>query len=503
MGLESILVREISKECDKLIKRYHNYHNHMHLEYLRDSKRLNKVKDKYLKEPDYWTTNKGCNPFYVKKNINVIAHSIAKKITERKYQPLSPSTFEILKENGSLRPIVVYPIADNVVSKLFYKRLLKKNKHRFSSYAYAYRNDRNVHFAIEDISIDLSKSSRSFVAEFDFSDFFGNISHDYLRKQFDLNGFKISDEERYIIDVFLSNQGSKGIPQGTSISLFLANLACWELDHKLEKEGLNFARYADDTLIWSTNYQKICNSFNMINEFSQAAGIPINTGKSEGISLLKQPDYKKSEFSEKGTKTNVDFLGYSIAIDKISFRQKSIENIKKEISYIIYKNLIQPLRNNNFRTYIGISKNKDYHLMVAIMQIKRYIYGGLNNGQLVNYITGRSNRLMFKGLMSFYPLVNDESQLNSLDGWLIATLHRAIKLREKLLINGNYILPGKYAFPLDKTNLIITLNTISKSKYHRNYEIPSFMLIHKALKVGIKKKGISNIIRLDIPEYNY
>lgn len=503
MGLENILIKEITKECDKLIKRYHNYHNYVNLEYLRDSKRLNIVKDKYLKEPDYWTTNKGCNPFYVKKNINVIAHSIAKKITEREYEPLSPSTFEIRKENGSLRPIVVYPIADNVVSKLFYKRLLKKNKHRFSSYAYAYRNDRNVHFAIEDISIDLNRSSRSFVAEFDFSDFFGNISHDYLRKQFNLNGFKISDEERHIIDAFLSNQGGKGIPQGTSISLFLANVACWELDHKLEKEGLNFARYADDTLIWSTNYQKICNSFNMINEFSQAAGIPINTGKSEGISLLKQPDYKKSEFSEKGTKTNVDFLGYSISIDKISFRQKSIEKIKKEISYIIYKNLLQPLRNNNFRKYIEITKNKDYHLMVAIMQIKRYIYGGLNNGQLVNYITGRSNRLVFKGLMSFYPLVNDEPQLNSLDGWLISTLHRAIKLREKLLINGNYILPGKYAFPLDKANLVITLNTINTSQYHRNYEIPSFMLIHKALKVGIKKKGLSNIIRLELPEYTY
>lgn len=503
MSLESILVDEISKECDKLIKRYHDYHNHIHLEYLRNSKRLNIVKDKYLKEPDYWTTNKGCNPFYVKKNINVIAHSISKKITEKNYKPFSPSIFEIPKENGLPRKIVVYPIADNVVSKLFYKRLLKKNKHRFSSYAYAYRNDRNVHFAIEDISIDLNRNSRSFVAEFDFSDFFGNISHDYLRKQFDRNGFKISDEEQYIIDAFLSNEGDKDIPQGTSISLFLANLACWELDHELEKEGLNFARYADDTLIWSTNYQKICNSFNMINEFSRAAEIPINTEKSEGISLLKQPEYKKSEFSEKGTKTNVDFLGYSISIDKISFREKMITKIKKEISYIIYKNLIQPLKNNNFRKHTEITTGKDYNLMIAIMQIKRYIYGGLNNQQIVNYVTGRSNRLMFKGLMSFYPLVNDVNQLKSLDGWLVSSLHRAIKLRAKLLINNNYIVSGKYAFPLDKANLVIGLNRNKGNKYRRNYEIPSFMLIHKALEVGIKKEGLSKIMRLDIPEYDY
>ncbi len=78
MGLENILVREISKECDKLIKRYHNYHNYIHLEHLRDSKRLNKVEDKYLKEPDYWMTNKGCNPFYVKK-ILMLLHTLLQK----------------------------------------------------------------------------------------------------------------------------------------------------------------------------------------------------------------------------------------------------------------------------------------------------------------------------------------------------------------------------------------------------------------------------------------
>ena len=101
-------------------------------------------------------------------------------------------------------------------SKYFYDRLLCKNKHRFSSFSYAYRNDRNVHFAIQDIAIDISQEVRIFVAEFDFSDFFGSISHDYLELQFNCNGFFISDEERHIIDAFMCNR-KFGIPQGTAI----------------------------------------------------------------------------------------------------------------------------------------------------------------------------------------------------------------------------------------------------------------------------------------------
>ncbi|MEN8383505.1 reverse transcriptase domain-containing protein [Acinetobacter radioresistens] len=497
MSLEKILRDEILIECEKLINRYHSYHNSLSSEYSRSLKRSIIVKKKVVKRPEYWSTNKGCDPFYVKKNINAIAKSVTKKISERSYKPFKTSILKVPKDDGNTRTVVIYQIADAVVSKIFYQRLLAKNKHRFSSFAYAYRNDRNVHFAIQDISIDIHRNDRSFVAEFDFSDFFGNISHEYLFKQFDKNGFIISDEEKFIIEAFLDLSKGKGIPQGTSISLFLANLACWQLDYKLEKEGLKFARYADDTLIWSTDYQKICNSFNIMTAFSRSAGIPINAKKSEGISLLQKAEYRKSEFTPESTKSFVDFLGYSVSVDNISFRNKTILNIKKQISYLLYKNLIQPLIKNNFRIYTRIEKEKDYNLAVSLMQIKRYMYGNLNNKQLVNYITGRSKRLHFKGIMSFYPLVNDIKQLEDLDGWLISTIHRCIKLREKLLVQNQYIRPNMYSFSLNKKILLKQLN---KSNY---YEIPSFKLILEALQKGIKNNGLPNIIRYDTYNYNY
>lgn len=241
MNLEEYLVKVIEEESDKLILRYHAYHNALHHEHLRNKKRISNPPSKIIKTPDYWLEDKKFNPFYVKKKSKSIARSVAKKISEQTYVPFPPHIKKIPKPSGGFRTISVYQIPDAAVSRIYYNRLLAKNKHRFSSFSYAYRNDRNVHFAIQDIWLDISGDARSFIAEFDFSDFFGSISHDYLKAQYDSNGFFISDEERYVINSFLQGR-EVGIPQGTSISLFLANLICWQLDLKFERAGLKFAR---------------------------------------------------------------------------------------------------------------------------------------------------------------------------------------------------------------------------------------------------------------------
>lgn len=381
MNLEEYLAKVIYEESDKLILRYHAYHNALHLEHIRNVKRIADAPRKKVKKPDYWEQDKKFNPFYVKKKSKSIARSIAKKISEQTYKPFPPYIKVIPKATGGNREVAIYQIPDAAVSRVYYDRLLAKNKHRFSAFSYAYRNDRNVHFAIQDIWLDISRDARSFIAEFDFSDFFGSISHEYLRSQFDSNGFYISEEERFIINSFLEDR-QVGIPQGTSISLFLANLVCWQLDLRLERAGLKFARYADDTVVWSPDYQKICDAFTIINDFSSSAGIPINANKSDGISLLTKEELPTEL---KSTKTNIEFLGYSISVDSVSIKEASVKKIQKQISYLLYRNLIQPLKGSKLKGLIVPGGGKDPALLTAIMQIRRYMYGGLTDQQLRNY----------------------------------------------------------------------------------------------------------------------
>lgn len=498
MNLEEKIGIVIKDESEKLIQRYHDYHNEVHAEFLRNKKRLGDLApNKEIRKPDYWCIDNKFNPFYVKRKYKSIARSIAKNIKSRTYKPNAPYVKSVPKSDGGLRKVTVYQIPDAAVSKLFFNRLLAKNKHRFSSFSYAYRNDRNVHFAIQDIAVDLRENERTFLAEFDFSDFFGSIEHNYLFEQFAKNGFFISPEDQFIIKAFLSDRNI-GIPQGTSISLFLANLTCWSFDQKLEKEGVKFSRYADDTIAWSPQYEKICNAFTHINDFSKDAGVKINPEKSEGINLLTNPGL----LSEITSKNSLDFLGYSLSVGRVSIKNKSVNKIQKQISYLLYRNLIQPLNQKSLAGQQIPVNDKDENFLTAMMQVRRYMYGGLSNKQMKDYLSDRSNRIYFKGVMSFYPLVDDLAQLKMLDGWLLSVIHRTLKLRSKLLIKWKYDRSGIFPFNQNRDELLARCAN-EKIGGKKLLEVPSFLLMQKVLQKSLMESGIERIMNPESLNYDY
>ena len=498
MKLEKRLIQIIEEEALKLSQRHHAYHNSLELEHVRKLKRISNSGKKDVKTPEYWQKNKKFDPFYVNKHKRQIAHSIAQKLDNGSYTPHTPETMQIPKSSGGERSVTIYQIPDAAVSRLFYQQLLRKNRHRFSSFSYAYRNDRNVHFAIQDISIELSQTSRVFVAEFDFSKFFDSIDHDYLFAQFGENGFLISDQEKQVIRAFLGCNGA-GIPQGTSISLFLANLVCWKLDKGLEQSGLQFARYADDTVIWSHDYQKISTAYDIINEFSKNAGVEINAKKSDGISLQCRKDMP-SEIASR--KEEIEFLGYAISVDHVSIKKSSVNKIKRQITYTLYKHLIQPLRGPKLVALRIPANDKDAHLLAAIVEIRRYLYGNLTDQMIANYLNGSSSRIFFKGVMSFYPLINDEIQLRELDGWLVNAVFKTLRIRSKMLKNWKFNVDHNFPFNVTRKNLPEEFRS-RRIKGRKLLQIPSFYFIYQALKKGVTDVGVEGVINPSSNPYDY
>lgn len=497
MNLELRLKSHLLSECDKLIERHHSYHNHLHQVWARNGRRIASAPPKDVKVPEYWALDPKFNPFYVRRNAAAIAKSIARKINAHTYTPHQPHRKKIPKPDGGERELTVFQIPDAAVSSYFYSRLLAKNRHRFSSFSYAYRNDRNVHFAIQDIAVDLAQNARTFIAEFDFSDFFGSIDHAFLFVQLHENGFFISAEDEEIIRAFLHGR-DQGIPQGTSLSLFLANLVCWQLDKSLEKAGLKFARYADDTVIWSPNYSAICESFNIVAAFSRDAKVPINLKKSDGISLLS----KDGLAAEIASKPSFNFLGYAIGVDRVSVREKTVQSIKKQVSYLLYRNLVQPLKAKPLKGLIIPANERDEALLTAMLQVRRYLYGGLLHRDLVAYIKGERKTLHFKGVMSFYPLLNDISQLRGLDGWLVSTIHRCMLARSKLLLSHGFDRRHSFPFNVRRDEL---LDRYRKKRIYgeRLLEVPSFQLIYKALQRGLTETGIERVMHPESSKYGY
>ena len=490
---------DIEKEAKKLAQRFQLYHNYLHLDHLRNKKRVNDAPNKLIHTQDQWEVDKKFNPFYVLNHLKQISRSVEKKIKNETYVPLEPFQKTIPKKGGGTRNLTIYQIPDAAVSNRLYLNLLSKNKHRFSGLSYAYRNDRNVHYAIQDIAYELKSNPRLFIAEFDFKDFFGSINHDFLYQQLSENSFLISSSELRIIKAFI-NQKDVGIPLGTSISLFIANVICWKLDRKLEEAGLRFARYADDTIIWSPEYGKICRAFEIMNEFSQEASININERKSEGISLLSKPGIP-SEFGK--TKNFIEFLGYRVSAEKVSIKASSIRKIKKQISYLLYRNLIQPVKTHPYRAVTIPNNDEDDAFVTSVMQIRRYLYGNLTEFILKKYLKGHYKKLTFKGIMSFYPLINDKEQLLEMDKWMISTILNALRLRCQLLKTPHRDLSSKFPFNLNHDTIIIGCRQKVIKRKRGLIEIPSFLRIFEAIKMGIINDGIDSVMNMESNNYNY
>lgn len=505
--LEQNLLKEIEKISKRKINSFEKYHNTQQISWERKQRTYGaSIDKKKIKRPEHWENNNMHNPYYVLKHSKEIAHSIFKKLITESYKPKEPFIRKIpKKDSGEFRSVNIFQIPDEAVSYLVYSKLLQKNKHRLSSFSYAYRNDRNVHFAIQDIALDMRGTPRIYIAEFDFKDFFGSINHNFIIDQYDNNGFMISKFERYVIQQFLeininlTDSGDyRGIAQGTSLSLFLANMVCWELDKNFELNGLRFARYADDTIIWSNDYPNISKAFSLINEFSKKAGVELNLVKSDGISLLTSSDMN-SELASK--KESIDFLGYTITNEKISIKKMSEEKIKQQISYILYQNLIQPINSPSWKSVKVPTIETDVALVRAIMQIRRYLYGNLNEKMLRNYISGSYKRLNFKGIMSFYPLIDDEEQLKKLDKWLVSAISNALKKRGKLLSKKYPYIGSSKLYSLRGHELLTYCKHIKIGK--STIEIPSFLRIYLAIKEKVVTSGIEDTMHPKSNGYNY
>src|ERR1035438_4858621 len=120
----------------------------------------------------------------------------------------------------------------------------------------------------------------------------------------------------------------------------------------------------------------------------------------------------------------VEFLGYSISQENLSIRKSSVARIKEHISFLIYRNLLQePLRGNFPSERMLGEIDEDYP--VLIYQLRRYLYGNMSEATLRRYLYRQTPLIRFKGLMSFYPIVDDDELLQELDGWLISHKPRA------------------------------------------------------------------------------
>ncbi|WP_278315035.1 reverse transcriptase domain-containing protein [Lolliginicoccus levis] len=463
-----------------------------------------------VRRPETWNLDPGFNPYIVRSRHRRIAHAIAGRLRDRSYSPRPPAGFSVPKPSGGERVVSTFQIADEVISNRLFRSLMRKNLGRLSARAYAYRPDLGPHDAISYVSTEFKREHRLFVAEYDFSKFFDTVDHGFLLETLDTMGIVRTPLEQHIIERFLEAPEAlvetagnpvsgpprrQGIPQGTSVSLFLANVAASELDRALERIGVGFVRYADDTLIWGTDYGRVSEAASILYEASSRIGSPINSGKSLGIRLLSKEETVHVEMSS--TKS-VDYLGHCIGLRKVRMKDSSVDRIKKRIGDLIFTNLIlEPLNGTQQESRLS-DVDRDY--VTLIWQLRRYLYGPLTEKDVRRFQAGAIPPMAFEGVMSFFPLMDDDDSLRELDEWIAARLWLAMRKRARLLRATGLAVPLPHAIP--KHQLIGFTSKSSRTGDTVDLRMPSLRKIARVIRLAVSTHGLG-VVSGQAPLYLY
>lgn len=384
---------------------------------------------------------------------------------------------------------------------MLFNNVLQKNLPIMSARAYAYRRDVSAQDAVQYVRSSFVNEERVYVADYDFSAFFDNIEHEpvlrTLRDHFLLTGVERSAIESFLeigalppsdYDGNAAPRRTTGIPQGTSVSLLLANAAAWDLDRELEGLGIGFTRYADDTLIWARSYEQICEAVEVLKERSAEMGVRINREKSSGIRLLLPPGVK----GEIESTSAIEYLGYEIGLDSVKMKSAAIDRIRQRIDGIVYWGLLhEPM--NHTQDPARVAGNVDSDYVSVIWRLRRYLYGDLSERAVRRYQRRETPLRRFKGVMSAYPLIDDSEELLELDRWLATRLWLALRRRSELLrAIGVVVLPSPHGLSREQ---LVKARTVSGAGQAIDLRIPSFRRIANVMRQASALHGPSTIGR--------
>jgi len=181
---------------------------------------------------------------------------IEREITNGHYLPQAVLGAEIPKSNGGKRLLGIPTVIDRLIQQAIHQVLAPNFDIEFSEFSYGFRKGRNAHQAVLQAQSYINESYQDII-DLDLKKFFDIVNQDYLMS---LLNRKIKDRmlmkliRRYLqSDIMiggLSEQRTKGTPQGSPLSPLLSNIILNELDKELTKRGLRFIRYADDCSIF-------------------------------------------------------------------------------------------------------------------------------------------------------------------------------------------------------------------------------------------------------------